>query len=222
MRFHSQKKLTLICKICFKEIDKYNLHSLLNNVSICNECLNKYKPTFKKIIFHNYELLSIYEYKDLIKEKLFTFKGCFDYELYSTFLYQYSFELNLKYRGYYVVFVPSNKKDDLKRGFNHVREMFSFLKLKELDLLEKSKINKQARNTYKERKKSEKSLVLKQKINLEGKKILIVDDVITTGTTILSAINLINELKPKKIKILTMSKTEFNVKNMNNSVDIVK
>lgn len=51
---------------------------------------------------------------------------------------------------------------------------------------------------------------------------MIVDDVITTGTTILSAINLINELKPKKIKILTMSKTEFNVKNMNNSVDIVK
>ncbi len=222
MRFHSQKKPTLICKICFKEIDKYNLHFILNHVSICNECLNKYKPTFKKIIFHNYELLSIYEYKDLIKEKLFTFKGCFDYELYSTFLYQYSFELNLKYQGYYVVFIPSNKKDDLKRGFNHVREMFSFLKLKELDLLEKSKMNKQAKNTYKERKKSEKSLVLKQKINLKGKKILIVDDVITTGTTILSAINLINELKPKKIKILTMSKTEFNVKNMNNSVDIVK
>ncbi len=158
----------------------------------------------------------------MIKEKLFVFKGCFDYELYSTFLYQFSHELNLKYRGYYVVYIPSNKSDDKKRGFNHVREMFGFLKLKELDLLEKSKLNKQAKNSYKERKTKEKTLILKRNVDLKGKKILIVDDVITTGTTLLSAITLLKKLNPKIIKVLTMSKTEFNVKNLNNSVDIVK
>lgn len=51
---------------------------------------------------------------------------------------------------------------------------------------------------------------------------MIVDDVITTGTTLLSAITLLKKLNPKIIKVLTMSKTEFNVKNLNNSVDIVK
>lgn len=198
------------------------MHFLLNNVDICNECFNECKPTFKKFLFHNYEVLSIYEYKNLIKEKLFVFKGCFDYELYSIFLYQFSYELNLKYRGYYVVYIPSNKSDDKKRGFNHVREMFGFLKLKELDLLEKSKLNKQAKNSYKERKRNEKTLILKRNVDLKGKKILIVDDVITTGTTLLSAITLLKKLNPKIIKVLTMSKTEFNVKNLNNSVDIVK
>ena len=40
-----------------------------------------------------------------------------------------------------------------------------------------------------------------------GKKVLIVDDVFTTGSTVNAMIDLIKPKNPKKIKILVMSKT---------------
>lgn len=222
MQLNSQKKQTQICKVCFKELKNDSFHSVLNDMSICSSCLKNYEPKFKSFKFNGIEVLSIYEYKNLIKEKLFVYKGCFDYELFSTFLNQYSLELNQKYRGYNIVFIPSNKKSDKKRGFNHVIEMFSFLKLNKLDILVKVGDDKQAKNSYRKRKDAEKHIVLSKKIDLTGKKILIVDDVITTGSTLFAAINELRKLNPKVIKALVMSKREFDFRYNKFKMDVIQ
>ena len=44
--------------------------------------------------------------------------------------------------------------------------------------------------------------------DLFNKKILLVDDVYTTGSTMKAAIDLVKQLHPKKIKVLVISKTK--------------
>lgn len=206
------KEQTPICKVCFKSFDEKSIHLLLNNyVGICDKCIQRYKPIFKEFKFESFPGLAIYEYTDYIKEKLFQFKGCFDYELCSTFLGPYKHELMFRYRGFVVVPIPSNKEADLERGFNHVETIFESVGFKLTKILEKRGDFKQALHNSKERGEISKHLFLKENLNLENSKILLVDDVITTGSTMHRAIELIKTLKPKKIEVLVMSKRMLNI-----------
>ena len=101
---------------------------------------------------------------------------------------------------------PSAKKADNERGFNHVEEMFECLHLKQMKCIHKKGEVKQADLTTKERKKIAKHLYIDD-VDLRHKKILIVDDVFTTGSTIKAMIDLVRQKGAKKIKVLLMSKT---------------
>ena len=59
-------------------------------------------------------------------------------------------------------------------------------------------------------------------MNIKEYKILIVDDVITTGATLRASINLIKSLKPKTIEILTMAKREFDYSLGGKNIDVIK
>ena len=76
-----------------------------------------------------------------------------------------------------------------------------------LPIIEKAFDYKQVELNAKARKGAIRSLKLNSKKSLYGKKILIIDDVYTTGATVLGMIELIKSLRPKKIKVLVMSKT---------------
>ena len=101
---------------------------------------------------------------------------------------------------------PSSKESDEQRGFNHVEEMFKNLRLKMCKCIHKTKQVKQADLTTKERKKIGNYLVIDD-VSFKSKKVLLVDDVYTTGSTIKSMIKLVREKGAKKIKVLLMSKT---------------
>ena len=102
--------------------------------------------------------------------------------------------------------VPSYIDDDKMRGFNHVEEIFSCFKLKTCRLIKKTSHFKQANNTSKQRKDIKSYLELDKKFDIEGKRILLVDDVHTTGSTIKACIHLLEPLKPKEIFVLVMAK----------------
>ena len=137
---------------------------------------------------------------------MYQFKGCSDYELKTVFLEYYLSYLKLKFYGYVIIPAPSSKESDEKRGFNHVEEMFKNMKLKMIKCIHKTKQRKQADLTTKERQKIGDYLVIDD-VDLKHKKILLVDDVYTTGSTIKSMIKLVREKGAKKIKVLLMSKT---------------
>lgn len=101
---------------------------------------------------------------------------------------------------------PSYKDNDDERGFNHVVEIFKTLRVKMLCCIHKNKPVKQADLTTKEREKIGDILSIDD-IDLSHKKVLLVDDVFTTGSTIKSMIKLCREKGAKKIKVLLMSKT---------------
>ena len=137
---------------------------------------------------------------------MYQFKGCSDYELRTVFLEYYLNYLKLKFYSYTIIPAPSSKESDEDRGFNHVEEMFKILNLKMMKCIRKTEQRKQADLTTKERQKIGKYLVIED-VDLKHKKILLVDDVFTTGSTIKSMIKLVREKGAKKIKVLLMSKT---------------
>ena len=152
------------------------------------------------------ECFHIYFYTEKIQELLYQFKGCKDYELHTIFLEYFKTYLNNKFMGYIMIPAPSCKESDEERGFNHVETMFSNLNLKMLKCIHKTKSVKQADLTTKEREKIGDVLVIDE-VDLSHKKVLLVDDVYTTGSTIKAMIKLVRERGAKKIKVLLMSKT---------------
>lgn len=200
---------TNICKICFEKIEDSSIHSLLfDNATICHKCFKKFRPVFHKFDVLGYKAMNLFEYDDQIKEKLYQLKGCFDVELGSVFLEYFSPYLRLKYLGYKIVPAPSYFEHDQKRGFNHVEVVFSSLKMKMIKCIHKISDIKQSDLTAKEREKIYKKMIIKNGEQITGKKILIVDDVFTTGSTVKAMIKMIEKYHPKKIKILLLSKTK--------------
>lgn len=202
------REQTKICKICLKPIHNWNLHIFFkNNYCVCGKCEETLRPLFLKFRIGNIDALAIYKYDEEIKTLLYQLKGCYDIELAEVFLNRFKDELHHLFRDYYLIPAPSSKADDEEREFNHVKVIFQCLNLPILPVIEKSFNYKQAELSAKERKGAIKSLKLNDTHSLYGKKILIIDDVYTTGATVRGMIGLIKTLRPKKIKVLVMSKT---------------
>lgn len=197
------------CKICFNQIRENSPLSIINSdLLLCSSCYKKLEPHFYSFAVDGYKALAVYEYDDNIRSLLYQLKGCFDYELKDVFFDRYFYEIRLKYFDYYIVPIPSYIKDDELRGFNHVEEIFGFRKKKMLKLIEKIDHFKQTEHNKEQREEVLKHLrLIDENVDLSKKKILIVDDVYSTGSTMKAAIHLIEKLHPKQIKILVMSKT---------------
>jgi len=200
---------TPICKICFKPIKTLDFGVLTHKKPLfCEKCRTSLNPKFYKFDVENYKAEAIYEYDENVKNFLYQIKGCFDIELSPIFLYDFWMILSIKYYGYFMVPIPSFKGDDEVRGFNHVEEIFKLLKLKMICCLKKTKHFKQAEQKSKTRKKVGSFIEIENGERLKNKKILIVDDVLTTGSSVKSAINLIKQYSPKDIKILVISRNK--------------
>lgn len=197
---------TRMCKICFKDINEQNYLDFIKKHEICKDCRKELKEKWIKFEIENCKGYAIYEYGEKMQSLLYQFKGCYDYELKGVFLDKYKTILNILYSNYIVIGIPSNIEDDETRDFNHVKEIFSFLKLKRVDALYKSYTYKQSDRSKEDRKEIEKCMKVNKDIDIKGKKILLVDDVVTTGNSLRAAIKLLKPLKPKIIKILTICK----------------
>lgn len=202
------------CKICFEPIKDCSFHGLFfNQNELCESCFSKFKPKFIHFDISGVNGLAIYEYDQTIKDILFKFKGCYDIELKDTFLSRYYMYLKWLYAGYVIVPLPSYHIDDEVRGFNHVEEIYNRLNLPIIKVIEKYKKQKQATSSKKVRKQIINSFKVVGLERIKNKKVLIVDDVLTTGSSVKAAIKLVKAGKPKKIKVLVIAKNRLKDKN---------
>lgn len=196
------------CLICFKKVNITDFCRLFYaEIPICQACQTEMEPKFISFSVDGHKATSIYDYNPFIRKLIYQYKGCYDYELHKVFLDRYAKEIKLRYFDYVVIPIPSYKNEDEERGFNHVVETFKSLGINMLNIIEKTEKHKQAVSTFNQRKEVYRYLELNSHPDLSKKKVLIVDDVYTTGSTMKAAIHLVEKLNPKKIDVLVVAKT---------------
>lgn len=184
------------CLICFGKLPEQ-----INN-KVCNKCLSKFKKLEKTVVYNGVEIYVLYEYNDFFRSVLYRYKACYDYLLKDAFLSRYDIKLKSKYKGRKIICAPSFKGDDIKRGFNHVEEIAKLLNLKIIPCLTKVRNYKQANKKLKERYEIQENIKIDKSKIKQKDKLLIVDDVTTSLSTIKAIIHLLPTKNDIKVLVL--------------------
>ena len=170
---------------------------------ICEKCRSSWKRINRKGFIDGVPIYSTWDYNSGFKDALIQYKECGDEALSDVFLNLVKKELELRYHGYTMVFMPSSKEKEDIRGFKHLELMFSKVNLKKKDVFIKTgNIDQKGKNHQ------EREMIREYIKKIDGvvlpRKILLVDDVLTSGSTIRAALRLLDKNK-HEIKIYTCS-----------------
>ena len=153
--------------------------------------------------------MALYEYSEAFRSALYQLKGCGDIELAKSFLSYFLPILKLTFHGYVIVPAPSSKSHDERRGFNQVVEIAKPLGLPIINALAKDEVEKQSNLSSELRRQVGEHIRLRDGAPVRGRKVLLLDDVYTTGSTVKACIRLLQGAKPKSLRVLVVAKTPF-------------
>lgn len=186
------------CPIC--NLRNYGLFQG-KDVLLCAECNRKLERSNHRHI--------LYVYNDFFKEILYRYKGLGDLALAPIFLEEFGSTIRKRYKHYVIVLVPSNADDNFRRGFAFLPWIFKSLNMPIISPFSKQITYKQS--SSKNREEIKNVIILKNKIDLRNQKLLLVDDVLTSGHTLATCICLLKTLNPKKIDYLVLSAKKENI-----------
>lgn len=203
----------------------YVCGSAKENTVLCEDCQKKIRFLPKRVVktINNVDVYSMTIYTGIIMKLIRGLKYHGQKELayfHAKLMYDYWKDLDVSNENYVILPVPMHKSREKKRGYNHmllVAQEFSKLTGYTLipDLVQRVKNTKpQYALTQKER---EKNLEGAFKINtknlkpIKAAKILIIDDIITTGSTISEIISSLRSADYHKVKAFTTSCSEYNI-----------
>lgn len=207
----TKRKKSGYCLVCFKSLfEDSSIKTLINpNKYLCDNCKSKLKRIDKNEYILGVNVTYLYEYNQFMKDLIYQYKGCYDIVLKDVFLEKHKKEIRKKYKGYLLVFPPSNINEDLKRGFNHIEKIVECLHMKSDYLFYKTKEVKQTSLKYKDRQQIANIIKLKNNKKIDSTiKYLIVDDIVTTKATLKAIINILisNGVNKENISSIIVAK----------------
>lgn len=181
----------------------------------CDNCKKDFpKDYIKRGIPGGYRCVSAFEYKGKYQRAIINFKfknkTQHAFQLANILLD----ELNKNYGNVsfdLITYVPLHKKDLLIRGYNQsellAKELSKLTGIKCISTIRKVKhTKKQHTLKYKDRKENLKgAFMLNDSKHVKEKTVLLIDDVVTTGTTLAVCCKTISKAKPKGIYCMTLS-----------------
>ena len=176
-----------------------------SNQDICSDCQSwGNDPKWNGALERN---VSVYEYNDAMKDILSTFKFRGDAALASVFEkdFKSSYKANFKsIKLDATIPIPLSPERLYERGFNQAKLLADFLLLPQLDVLERTHHEKQSKKSRQERLTSSNVFSISDRSIIEGKNILLIDDIYTTGTTLRHAAKRLKDSGAASIYSLTL------------------
>ena len=200
-----------VCGICGK-ISKDNL---------CKKCEIKIKENQIKL-FSQYkntyfdECIHMYKYEGIIREKIIEYKfqdKAYLYKTFSKMILKNEKVCGILKKYDIIIPVPIHRLRKKKRGYNQTELIVNFLGkqlnleicknvlFKSKNVISQSELNKEDRwNNVKD------AFIIKNAVKVNNKKILLFDDVFTTGSTVEECSRILKEAGARKIGVLTIAK----------------
>jgi competence protein ComFC len=192
-----------LCAGCGRELT--NLKEDYYEGDRCMDCISWEKnPEWRGVLVQNRSLCL---YDDWMREVMVLYKFRGDCQLAEIF----RFKWQQAYKRYYaqydmIVPIPLSAERLYERGFNQSMVLANMLQRPVYDLLARRHHEKQSKKTKKERLETGQFFFLKDKVDLQGKKVLLIDDIYTTGTTIRYAAKALKEKGTASISSLTLAR----------------
>lgn len=197
--YHSRQ-----CRYCLKDIHhSLDFYQLIYHSVLCSECIHSFEVIEDKKMWNGYSMQILYRYNDFFRSLLFQYKGQYDIALAPCFLDIFYHSLIKEYKDAIFVVLPSSATDNQKRGFCPNETILKEYGFFVFDGLYKDRDYKQT--SQKDRSAIFKVLKMKEAHRLTNQKVVLFDDVITSGNSLKAALLLVEQCNPKSIEILVLS-----------------
>lgn len=211
-----------ICKLCEKRFLKYRKYNEIDNLNILKNKLNKsdLKETYKYYLIDNQKiywdkLLYVFKYKGIIRKYILEYK--FGDKPYMSNFFAYELLKNKKVYEILkfcdiIIPVPLDRKKQNQRGYNQTELIAKVLSQKtrinfQKVLLKVKHTKTQSLLENSDRKKNvENAFCIKNTELVKNKKIIIFDDIYTTGATANEISKILKEAGAKKVFVLVIAK----------------
>lgn len=197
------EKLQLItgsrCEICSRSLTA--LDPQYTSDAKCMDCIRwERDPRWTGVLENN---ISIYEYNDFLKEIIARYKFRGDYELAKAFAPEIQAAITpLTFD--FLVPIPLSPERLLERGFNQSTGLAEAAGLKTNDILVRLHSEKQSKKSRRDRIHGEQ--IFQLTIDLTGKKVLLIDDIYTTGATIRQAAKRLKVAGAESVLAITLAR----------------
>lgn len=194
------------CLICFNK--KYQSADLLEffllDDLICQDCRANFIKHKKTIYQNGLTIEFLYDYNEFFSQQLIQCKELYDEALAPIFIHPHIRYLRKKYRDRILVSVPSRQEKKEVRGFDHVSKMFKELNFTSAELFFNTAQQDQKKSSYQKRLEVHQFIKRNDVVLPSKSKILLIDDLFTTGASIESCYKLIKD-EYESIKALAIA-----------------
>lgn len=212
------------CLVCHNEMNiNYTIRSLLNKNKLCQSCESKLdkidsmkckvcsKPNtnlcddckkWNDTVFLSN--ISIYKYNKFMKGIINNIKREKNIKLISIFKNDIKKIATKEFKDYIVIPIPLTDRKKKERLFNQSYELSKYTGLEIYDVLIRIDNLSQAEKNYHERVNNPPTFIIKKDMNLNGKKVLIIDDIYTTGMTLYSVVKVLEPQNVATVSSITL------------------
>lgn len=181
---------------------------------ICQKCLASFVYLNKFFTVQNENVFSILLYDDKVKKMITQFKFNKKISLQTLMAEIIKQNFPKQFIDFEIILtVPLSQKRFQQRGFNQVDLIFDALALKFNKAINKTTLKRVkdtrplfSMNQPERQKELLNAFKIEDETSLKSKKILLVDDIITTGSTVKEIIRLLKKAEVKSIYVLSLAK----------------